>query len=515
MMNAALTRRTFVQLCSLAGVLHRGMASAQAPVAGVPDAQALSAAIALAQSDPDRPIYHFRPPANWNNDPNGTIYYRGWHHLFYQFNPAAPRGGNQHWGHARSRDMVNWEHLPIAIRPSPDKGERAIFSGGATLDQQGRPRLFYTSIGHPTPEQWMASPVDDDLIAWEKYSQNPVLALEAHGPVQVSQWRDPFLFKERSQTYMVCGGNLNNGAGGGGSVQLYQATNAELTRWRFLGVVFQYKDRAIWNIECPNLFRVGAKWVLLMSPQQRCEYFIGNLDIAACRFSPEAHGVLDAGAAYASNISVDDKGRTILWLWGRTNTSADKGWNGCMTLPRILSINADGFLCQEPAQEFDQLRGAAMDTPLNNLRGDSLELQADIVMGSSAEAGFDVRCAADGTPGLSIRVGRNGILTVGSHRTAIRRSQERYGLRIFLDRRAVEVYVNSGEAAVFATVDASPQDLGVAFMSQEVPARGRGPATGEAVPGGRGASAAVPARLDSFKAWPMKAAAFDLERFHV
>src|SRR2546421_11696052 len=108
--------------------------------------ESVSASIPTAAADPERPVYHFHPPANWNNDPNGTIYYRGWHHLFYQFNPAAPRGGNQHWGHARSRDMVNWEHLPIAIRPSPEKGERAIFSGGATLDQQGRPRLFYTSI---------------------------------------------------------------------------------------------------------------------------------------------------------------------------------------------------------------------------------------------------------------------------------------------------------------------------------------------------------------------------------
>src|SRR5207249_11990524 len=138
---------------------------------------------------------------------------------------------------------------------------------------------------------------------------------------------------------------------------LYQAGNAELTRWRFLGVVFQYKDRAIWNIECPNLFKLGAKWVLLMSPQQPCEYFIGNLDIAACRFSPEAHGVLDAGAAYASNVSVDDKGRTILWLCGRTNRGADKGWNGCITLPRVLSIVAGGLSWQDTVLEFVTLDG--------------------------------------------------------------------------------------------------------------------------------------------------------------
>ena len=54
-------------------------------------------------------------------------------------------------------------------------------------------------------------------------------------------------------TYVVCGGNLNNGRGGGGSVELYKATNPQLTQWQFLGVVFQYADLQIHNIECPNL----------------------------------------------------------------------------------------------------------------------------------------------------------------------------------------------------------------------------------------------------------------------
>jgi hypothetical protein len=51
-----------------------------------------------------------------------------------------------------------------------------------------------------------------------------------------------------------------------------------------------------------------------MSPQQPCECFAGDLDLAGPRFHPESHGVLGAGNAYASNVSVDDRGRTILWL---------------------------------------------------------------------------------------------------------------------------------------------------------------------------------------------------------
>src|ERR1035441_5404610 len=280
------------------------------------------AAIPTAASDPARPVYHFHPPANWNNDPNGTIFYRGWHHLFYQFNPYGSLWGHMHWGHARSRDLVNWDHLPIALGPSEEKGEKHIYSGGATLARDGRPRLVYTSIGDREPEQWMASPLDDDLLAWTKSDRNPILTTAAHGKLKVGDWRDPFLFQEQGRTYMVCGGNISGRRwGGGGAVQLYRAENDDLSEWKHLGTVFAYRNREVMNIECPNLFPLDGKWVLIISPHKACEYFIGTLDLDRPRFEPHTQGILDAGNAYASNISVDGQGRTVLWLWGRRRKS--------------------------------------------------------------------------------------------------------------------------------------------------------------------------------------------------
>ena len=40
----------------------------------------------------ERPLYHFRPPANWMNDPNGPIQWKGQYHLFYQHHPYSPDG---------------------------------------------------------------------------------------------------------------------------------------------------------------------------------------------------------------------------------------------------------------------------------------------------------------------------------------------------------------------------------------------------------------------------------------
>ena len=512
-----ISRRDFVHCCAAAAALSPASAQAQRDESIAPAMTAMRAAIPLAAADPERPVYHFRPPANWTNDPNGTIYYRGWHHLFYQLNPTAPRGGNQHWGHARSRDLVNWEHLPIALAPSVDRGERAIFSGGAITGPDGKVRLLYTSIGHPTPQQWMAAPQDDELIRWEKPAFNPVLTLDVHGSTQVSQWRDPFLFREAGRTYMVLGGNLNDSRGGAGVTLLYRAANAEMTRWDYLGVLHRYHDLQIWNIECPNFFKLGNKWVLIVSPQQSCEYFIGDLDLPRARFVPEVHGVLDPGNAYASNISVDDRGRTILWLWGRTNTNPEKGWNGVMVLPRILSIGADGFLRQQPVPEFQMLRSApvqVMATEINpakplvleQIRGDALEIEAEFVMGGAAEVGLDLRRSADGRPGTTVRIARNGSVRVGSVRAPISRGRERYQVRVFLDKRVVEVYVNDGEAAVYSTVDAGPQDLGVAVVASA-------PAAAGGFGGGSGGGPSGPARVESLRAWEMKPATFDLTRF--
>jgi beta-fructofuranosidase len=72
---------------------------------------------------------------------------------------------------------------------------------------------------------------------------------------------------------MVCGGNTTRQRwGGGGQVQLYRATNDELTEWKHLGPVFEYRDREVINIECPNLFKLDGKWVLIVSPHKPCEY---------------------------------------------------------------------------------------------------------------------------------------------------------------------------------------------------------------------------------------------------
>jgi beta-fructofuranosidase len=123
--------------------------------------------------DPHRPAYHYLPPCKWMNDPNGTIYWKGCYHLFYQHNPDGPWHGNIHWGHASSEDLVHWTDHPISLAPGPDGPDRDhCYSGAAFVNAEGVP----THIYHGVPDGiCLATSTDDLLLEWEKHPANPII----------------------------------------------------------------------------------------------------------------------------------------------------------------------------------------------------------------------------------------------------------------------------------------------------------------------------------------------------
>ena len=70
-------------------------------------------------NDFERPLYHYKPQKGWINDPNGLVYFNGYYHLFYQHAPhfETPWKESMHWGHARTKDFLVWEELPVALYP--------------------------------------------------------------------------------------------------------------------------------------------------------------------------------------------------------------------------------------------------------------------------------------------------------------------------------------------------------------------------------------------------------------
>lgn len=411
----------------------------------------VAAATSRATEDPTRPIFHFLPPAYWMNDPNGPIFFGGYYHMFYQFNPYGDDWGNMHWGHARSKDLAHWERLPIALWPSKEKGEEHCFSGSAAIDSDGRLRLFYTSIGARAPEQWMAVSTDADALGFEKFAANPVLKLSDHQGAEIDEWRDPFIFRENNVWYLVAGGHQK---GRKGCIELY--SSADLTTWKYLGIPIEGKEA---NWECPNLFRLGDRWVLVYSPHGPVRFMSGKLDLAAVKFTPEREGTVDPGHYYAPNGLETKDGRRIMWGWVN-GFKPGRGWNGCLTLPRVLSLGGAGELIQLPAPELASLRGeriaiaprplAEGKTALAELKGNAIELELSINLETAASAGIELeggaRIAFDGR---SLEVAGVKVDTPPS---------KAISLHVFIDRSVLEVYAASGAVCVTRVIAAPKPD---------------------------------------------------------
>ncbi|MGC2194669.1 MAG: glycoside hydrolase family 32 protein [Terriglobales bacterium] len=326
-------------------------------------------------SDRTRPQYHLLPAANWMNDPNGPIYYKGRYHMFFQYNPNGAFWGSMHWGHATSPDMIHWQHEPIALAPTPGGYDRdGVFSGSAILNGD-TPTLIYTGVLPPASAseitlndgqhkwrevQCLATAKDPDLRSWKKL-QEPVIARPPEH-LAVTGFRDPGVWREGKEWLLTLGSGIR---GKGGAVLLYESR--DLQRWAFRHPLIEGHGRGnsadnpvdngeMW--ECPDFFALGDRHVLLLSTMGKVLWKTGRYRDR--RFTAEREGVVDFGAYYAAKTMVDEGGNRILWGWiPETRPEAEyraAGWAGVMALPRILSLGTDGGLRMAAAPAVEMLR---------------------------------------------------------------------------------------------------------------------------------------------------------------
>lgn len=333
---------------------------------------------AMWAGDPRRPQYHFLPAANWMNDPNAPVFWRGEYHMFCQYNPHAAVWGDMHWAHAVSPDMVRWRQLPVALAPTPGGPDAdGCFSGTAVIDGN-RVGAIYTGVRHvPEAEatirdgknsyretQLLAWADDAEMTKWTKVAE-PVIPMPPPG-MDVSGFRDPSPWRESDGWRMVVGSGVR---GKGGAILLYRSQ--DLTRWEYQHALYQGAGNGsggadpvdsgdMW--ECPEFFALGRKHVLIYSSQGKSWWQVGELDRQAWLFHPETHGVLDYGAFYAPKTQLDRDGNRILWGWIQERRPEAEysaaGWAGMMSLPRVLTLRKDGGLGMRVAPAVETLRGS-------------------------------------------------------------------------------------------------------------------------------------------------------------
>lgn len=404
-MDVLKTLSVSVVLCFLCIISYNG---AEASHKYQPEIESLGA---IQVKHVHRTGFHFQPPKNWINDPNGPMHYKGVYHLFYQYNPKGAVWGNIVWAHSVSKDMINWEALDPAIYPSKPFDINGCWSGSSTILPGNKPIILYTGIDPNNRQvQNIAMPAnlsDPYLGQWIKPDFNPII-IPSIG-INSSQFRDPTTAWFYNGHWNIIVGSRRKERG---MAYLYRSKNFKY--WvKAQHPLHSSPNTGMW--ECPDFYPVSVnskngldtslngpsiKHVLKASLDlTRYEFYtIGTYNLTLDKYNPDS-GLVDGwdglrydyGNFYASKTFYDPiKKRRVLWGWSNESDSQQddikKGWAGIQAIPRKLWLDSSGKqLVQWPIEELDILRGKKVEKSNVKLKkGDNVEVngitaeQADV-----------------------------------------------------------------------------------------------------------------------------------------
>jgi fructan beta-fructosidase len=313
-----------------------------------------------------RPLYHFSPPKNWTNDPNGLIVLNGVFQLYYQHNPFENKWGHMSWGHATSTDLVHWRNLPVAIPEVVSKDTTTwIYSGSAVLDKNNTSgfgingkaplvAIFTADQPKQKKESQYVAYSNNNGLSYKMYAHNPVIDLN------MKDFRDPNVFwyapkKQWVMTVSMVDAHM---------VRFYGSKN--LKQWTKLsdfGPAGFTKDA--W--ECPSILPLMVnnnpekiKWVLFVSAGGGngpfIQYYVGDFDGVTFKNDNPEDKVLtvDYGDAFYAAIAWRDapQNKKILMGWLQNGKPETYPWKGQMAIPHDLSLRttpAGLVLVQKPS----------------------------------------------------------------------------------------------------------------------------------------------------------------------
>lgn len=488
--------------------------------------------------------YNANPKHNWRlrfhlqtqtgniTDPNGLCQLDGTYHFFHQHRRLWPDAAHG-WAHWASRDLVSWEWMGCPIMPDCDLDRNGSYSGSAVV-HDGQMWCYYTGNALlPGDHDYDRSGrlANETLVVSDGVSfgeKRLVLGNEGYPSYCSCHVRDPKVWRQGGSWHMLLGARTMDDRG---AILLYGSPNG--LAWELEGSAtgtgaepFGY----MW--ECPNLVRVDGREFLLVCPQgvskrpfsfqnihnsgyfplegSLVELMRGDGDLMGASgpypcIDERSFVELDFGFDfYAPQAFEDESGRTLLVGWAGLpdiETQYDnptRAWTHTLTVPRELTTNAAGRICQWPAREIDGLRGKEVKLTAQDAHG------LTGTVGTSPYDVFDLTGArgarfADGSCDLVIDDidGEGRVLlgselellvcdqmlelcfhgAAGAHR-GVRRllastlSAGRVeSLRMLVDTSIVEVFVNGGEVTL--TTRWYPQDVSELCVTSTLPGEHR------------------------------------------
>ena len=452
--------------------------------------------------DTQRPIYHYLPPKNWMNDPNGNFYWDGLYHLFYQSRDVPHNEGKEGWGiwrHTATADFIHWTDYPVAFIGDKDGPDYVgCWSGGHILHEDTHYLVYWGNRGG-----MCIGASQDNFHTWQKHPRNPVIS----APGEDDEWflHDPTLWHDGDWVYMVSGWQIGERRGIGTSKDAgYVFRSKNMLDWDYRGLFYEPGEES--DLAVPDFFPLGDRYMLLFASHTRgAQYYLGTY--ADGRFEPQQRGRINYSICHPDpglHVSGDliaprtweaPDGRRIMIAWiteGRTSEAmASAGWAGVMSVPRELWLHQDGTVRTAPVRELEALRGKGgslgglvardQEIILEGIQGDSLELLARIDCGTAQQVGLKLRCSPDGAEQTVVRFDRTAgeialdvadasrdqsLLGVLPQRASFNLSDsEPLLLRAFLDHSVVEVFVGDRLCLTKRIYPSDAESLGLHFFA--------------------------------------------------
>ncbi len=417
-----------------------------------------------------KPNIHFSAPIGWINDPNGFVYFRGEYHLFYQYYPYGSFWGPMHWGHAKTKDFVSWEHLPVALAPDKPYDKDGCFSGSALVKDD---TLWLMYTGHIVHEDGRVTQVQNiaystDGIHFEKIEENPVATGDILPPDLIAaDFRDPKLFEKDGHYYAVVAAKHKDERG---TVVLLGSD--DLRNWHFESIFLKGEAHQGFMWECPDFFEVDGQAYILVSPMRYQEtdhdfrnlnssvLIAGRVDWEKKEFLQESVSELDHGHDfYAPQSLLDDKGQRIViaWMhnWGRTVVPHElgHGWACNMTLPRILHVDGHQLRQEVPQEVLDSLPRIQLGDEVASTGYLELEVKDNLVLRLGDEDDYVEFGYQDGL--VFIDRSHQKMDISGEEAWAISRRSvkiEAQQLQVIFDKNSLEIFVNKGQESLTSAI---------------------------------------------------------------
>ena len=449
-----------------------------------------------------RPQFHGMPSGSWSNETHGMTFADGRYHVFFQKNANGPYMSRLHWGHISSENLYDWREELIAIAPGESYDIKGCWSG-CVFDNNGTPNILYTGVDNAKARIVQASPADQSLVKWNK--QGVVIDGTPAGGFQ--DFRDPYYFEANGQKYIIVG----TGKNGVGCCTLHKQNG---TSWSNDGAIFFQGTSAaqhgtFW--EMPNVTPMGdGRFLFTCTPLGtsqgvRTLCWVGTIGSDG-KFTADGNGIqyLEMGGVSRDGYGLlsptiyQKDGKTL--LLGivpdklPTRDNYEMGWAHNYSLPREISVAADGTLVQKPYSGLTAMRTETSYTLNSNLigtqslapvSGRQLELLGRFTV-TSGEMGF--RFLKSGSRQASLTYNAdNGMLTLdltqldrtandndsykGTYSASLPKKPangETLTLHVYLDGSIADIFVNDTwafsvrlfptnasqvEAEVFATAE--------------------------------------------------------------